>query len=395
MKIGIVTQPLMTNYGGILQNYALQEVLRRNGHEPCTLDWGWKPRTGWKSEYQRIKCNLKAKIVSFLGSRPAPRYRRYHLTEQEYSIIAANTSCFIAQYIAKTPPIYKPEGFSEWMKTKNFDVVVAGSDQVWRPCYNRFLEEMFLRFAAETKVKKIAYAASFGSEVWEMNAPMTAACAALAKKFDLITVREFSGVDLCRQYLGVDPTPVLDPTLLLTKNDYIGLVEADNVPKSEGTLFYYVLDPTKEIEAAIRSIASENNWTPFKVMPDFPNGKRTKWDVKFRIQRCVYPSVTKWLRAFMDAEYVIVDSFHGTIFSILFNKPFLAIENSNRGNARFHTILSLFGLKDRLIKDEDLKDFDIHKEIDWNHVNQELARLREKSLSLLLNSLTPREILVD
>ena len=125
-------------------------------------------------------------------------------------------------------------------------------------------------------------------------------------------------------------------------------------------------------------MAVEKGLKPFTVMPKCQAENRTRWDVKNRIEDCVFPSVTSWLRGFMDAEMVIVDSFHGAVFSIIFNKPFWVIGNSKRGNARFESLLGLYGLEDRMITPGDSVDWG--KTIDWDRVNEIREREKEKSL---------------
>lgn len=375
MKIGILTQPLHNNYGGLLQNYALQQVLKRMGHDVETIDQGEKKVLF----LHRLLSIAKANLLPVLFP---SRYRkpRYTPNAKEVAIIRQNTDYFIDKYISHTKKLHSSREFDNIAKSKKYDAYVVGSDQCWRPKYNdSFLLEMFLNFAEhQPKVKRIAYAASFGTDEWEYSPEMTIKCSALAKKFDLITVREASGVELCRKHLGVDATHVLDPTMLLDKEDYIKLVGNENEPKSPGNLFYYILDPSSEKKALTEDIAAKKSLTPFTVMPKYQAENRTKEDVKKRIEDCIFLSVTSWLRAFMDAEMVIVDSFHGAVFSIIFNKPFWVIGNSKRGNARFVSLLGLYGLEDRMITPGEAVDW--NKPIDWNRVNE--IREREKVRSL-------------
>ena len=383
MKIGILTQPLHNNYGGLLQNYALQHVLKGMGYEVETIDHIFSIKISW---LRQILSKIKVRLLHALCP------KRYNLTRyipnaQEQAIIRAKTNFFIDKYIARTMTLHSTEEFDDIAQSNKYDAYVVGSDQCWRPIYNgSFFLEMFLRFAEnQTNVKKIAYAASFGTDEWEFSPEMTVKCSALAKKFDLITVREASGVDLCRNNLGVDAKHVLDPTMLLDKEDYIKLIENENEPHSPGNLFYYILDPSDEKKTLIKDIATKSGFIPFTVMPKYQEENRTKEDVKERIEDCVYPSVTSWLRAFMDAKMVIVDSFHGAVFSIIFNKPFWVIANAKRGNARFESLLSLFGLEDRIILPEDKVNWD--KSIKWDIVNAIIKGEQTRCINLLKTGL--------
>ena len=382
MKIGILTQPLKNNYGGLLQNYALQRVLKNMGHEVETIDYASSPI----SHIYKFFSSLKSILLHFLFP---TKYRkpRYIPNAIEIKKIGKNTDFFVTKYITRTKILYSSKEFDEIAKKNVYDAYVVGSDQCWRPAYNCFfLQEMFLRFAKDqTNIKRIAYAASFGTDKWEFSQENTLQCALLAKKFDMITVREASGEELCRKKLGVAATHVLDPTMLLDKEDYIKLVEQENEPQSPGNLFYYMLDPSEEKKMLIEMVAAKCGLIPYTVMPKYQAENRTKEDVKKRIEDCIFPTVTSWLRAFMDAEMVIVDSFHGAVFSIIFNKTFWVIGNSKRGNTRFESLLGLFRLNDRMITTEEKVNW--QKKIDWQEVNKIREKEKFRCQNLLLKAL--------
>ena len=379
MKIGILTQPLSNNYGGLLQNFALQQAVLKVGHTPETID-----HCSDKVSYlSSLKQNVLHKL--FPDKYGAMRYQP---SAKETAVIGHNTQYFIDKYIAHTAAFSTPRKLHDFVMKGNYDGFVVGSDQCWRPMYNEvFLKDMFLGFVDGDKTKKkIAYAASFGTDKWEFTPDMTAECTKLAKEFDIITVREDSGVHLCKEYLHVDAEYVLDPTMLLLKEDYINLVEQENEPISKGNLFYYILDPSKQKSDLIERVANEMELTPFTVLPRCQAENRTKSDVKRHIEDCVYPAVTSWLRGFMDAKMVIVDSFHGMVFSIIFNKPFWVIENGRRGNTRFDSLLNLCNLTDRLKSSDRVNEIDLKNEIDWSSVNNIIKEKREYSMALLEKS---------
>lgn len=380
MKIGILTQPLHSNYGGLLQNYALQQTLVRAGHEVETIDWGGG--SGLHETLYRIK--IRVLHTLFPNKYPQLKYRP---NKKERAIIQRNTNHFINTYINHTEAMHSYEEFVKQASKGKYDAYVVGSDQCWRPCYNAFLSSMFLDFVQDKQVKRIAYAASFGTDKWEFTPQQTAVCALLAKKFDMVSVREDSGVKLCKENLGVDAVHVLDPTMLLTKEDYIQLIEKEKEPKSDGTLFNYILDPDAKKSVFIQKVAKAKGLKAFQVLPKCQAEIRTKEDVKKRIGDCVFPGVTTWLRAFMDADMTIVDSFHGMVFSIIFNKPFWAIGNVSRGMSRFTSLLKMFHLEDRLLDADNLDDVDFSKPIDWTMVNGILEEKRRECKKLLLTNL--------
>jgi hypothetical protein len=378
MKIGIITLPFNANYGGLLQAYALQSVLRQMGHEVLTINRLTKGMP------------LKMKVLSFTRRlilrvvfqrkvvvRTWPNAKEENITNQ-------HTNRFIRENIRTTELIDSDQSFSR-LEQYAFDAYVVGSDQVWRPKYSPSITNHFLGFLKDNqKIKRIAYAPSFGVENWEFTPKQTEDCSALAKKFHAISVREDSAVELCNKHLGVEAIQVLDPTLLVSREEYVSLVEKDKIPRLKGTLLTYVLDLTPEKKGIIQSVMDELNLKPVSVMPKslFREAGSKKLD------QCIFPPVTEWIRGFMDAEFVVTDSFHGTVFSIIFNKPFLAVGNSKRGMNRFTSLLRLFDMEDRLILSAaDMQNIKLNAPVDFDKVNQILNHKREQAFSFLKNSL--------
>lgn len=351
MKIAILTQPLHNNYGGLLQAFALQHYLKKQGHDVLTVDFVWNH----KQRFFGIKTIIGNAIRKYLLRRPLNDI--YPITDEQRRVFGQHTNRFTAEHIRTTQKIHSVAEFS-YIKQYGFDAYIVGSDQVWRPAYSPGMAAFFLSFLSnEDKAKRIAYAASFGVDNCdEFSAEQLAAYVPLLQRFDAIGVREDSAVDLCNQHFGANSVHVIDPTLLLDKEIYANLVAQDNIPPSNGNMMVYVLDKAPEKQQIIQQVASELGLTPFTVMPE---------------QDGIYPPVTQWLRGFMDAEYVVTDSFHGVAFSIIFNKPFIAIGNHGRGLARFTSILKMFGLEQRLILSmTELSSELINQSIDFVNVNQ-------------------------
>lgn len=371
MKIGIITQPLAVNYGGLLQNYALQQILFRLGHEVYTINRNNKPHLS-------VKYSIKQLIKKVLG---LPRGFLYW----ELSKIGQNCCEFVRDNIKTTEMFKTQDELYEIMYKYNFDGFISGSDQIWRPCYSENIYNNFLDFCQEnTRVKRIAYAASFGVDEWEFSEEQTQECKRLVKLFDAVSVREDSGVHLCEDYLDVNALHVLDPTLLIGKEDYIKLVEDMEEPTSAGELFCYILDNNQEIRTAIQNISLKLSLKAFEV-----KAKEDDCVLKrgVKISDCVKPAPTKWLRAFMDAKMVFTDSFHGCVFSIIFNKPFWVIGNKGRGNARFESLLKLFNLEGRKIDINSIEGVNLNTPIDWDKVNRIKREWQVRSLNFLKESL--------
>lgn len=373
MKIGVLALQLRYNFGGILQAYALQKTLKELGHNAVHIDQHRYVTLGpW---YKKYPIYLKRAIRKYLFGENLI-VRADVAINNTTKAIATHTDPFIDKHIKR---IYTKD-FTNIKKGK-FDTIIVGSDQVWRPQYFfSKIENAYLEFAKDWDVKRIAYAASFGTDQWEYTDEQTAHCAELLKKFNAVSVRESCAVKLCEEKFGVKTQHVLDPTLLLNKEDYIKLFESTKTPRSEGNLFCYILEKGKETSSIIDGISKDKVLSPFYVNSRYeePNAP-----LEERIQQ----PVEKWLRAFYDAEFIITDSFHACVFSIIFNKPFIAYGNKERGFARFESLLSLFALEDRLVSSPYEVNKVLQATIDWERVNYIHKQMKEKSLSFLVNNL--------
>lgn len=369
MRIGILTQPLRTNYGGLLQAFALQTVLTRLGHEAIILNRCYtNTPDSFMTRILRIK-NI------FIG--------RDVVCKDEKKILKAEEkiSKFIQSRYKLTDSIYTTGDLKRCVEVENLNAIVVGSDQVWRPRYSPNIFNYFLDFLDSKAVKRYSYAASFGVDSWEYSQYETEKCAQLAQFFDGITVRESSAVKLCKENLGVKAEHVLDPTLLLSSQDYMDLISTD-IEKSSGELFTYILDSGVEKDTIIEIIAKTTGHNPFACMPKL---KLTYKNAKKSLKDCQFPAVEQWLQSFADTKMVVTDSFHGTVFSIIFNKPFWVVANSRRGNTRMESLLELFGLKERMITEENIANKDLNATIDWDKVNRIKKDWQEKSMEFLKN----------
>src|SRR5690606_22144408 len=209
-----------------------------------------------------------------------------------------------------------------------FNAVIVGSDQTWRPKYSPDIYNFYLDFLENNnEIKKLAYASSFGTAAWEYTEEQTQRVSELAKQFHAISVSEAGGVDLCREKLGIEAVHLLDPTLLLTAEDYSELI---NQPKTNKELFTYVLDESKEKQDFIQFIGKE-----LKLKQHTNQAQKFDAKVKRPLEELIMPPLEGWLQGFRDAEFVITDSFHGTVFSIINKKPFITLVNVKRGASRF------------------------------------------------------------
>lgn len=373
MKIGIIALELRYNFGGILQAYALQKVLRNLGHDVIHVDKIMEVSLGpW---YKKYPIYIKRSICKYILGKNI--IIKADIEQNRISnAIAKNTDIFIEKYIRKI----RIKDFSNF-KEEDFDIIIVGSDQVWRPKYFfSKIENAYLDFAREWKIKRIAYAASFGTEEWEYTEKQTNNCATLLKKFNAVSVRESSAVQLCNDNFGIKAEHVLDPTMLLSKEDYIKLFKDYNTAQSDGNLFCYILDEGEEKKSIIDCVAKEKGLNPFYVNSRYD-------DHNAPLEERIQQPAEKWLRAFYDAEFIITDSFHACVFSIIFNKPFIVYGNKERGMARFESLLTLFELEDRLVSSPSEVNKVLKAPIDWERVNSIHKQMKEKSLSFLTKNL--------
>lgn len=377
MRIGILTQPLENNYGGLLQNYALQTVLTKLGHDTYTINLTGKKD---KTPFIKMASIVKRTILRILGNDVVIRAWP---TKKESEMIDKNTQQFVKKNI-KTTNLISRKVSRELLEEYAFDAYVVGSDQVWRPKYSPQLSTFFLDFLEDnSSVVKIAYAASFGVSDWEFTNTQTKKFGRLLRLFDAVSVREDSAVDLCKRYFEMETHHTLDPSMLLDQYIYASLAEKGSVPKSSGNLFTYILDKSTEKDGIINSIAKKFHLTSFSIMPQ----KSFRESGRKCLQECIFLPIEEWIRGFMDAQFVITDSFHGTVFSIIFNKPFISITNEGRGLTRFTSLLKLLQLEDRLVFSTENFNPEKLEEIDWEKTNRILEQEKEKSLQFLKKNL--------
>ena len=370
MKIAILTLDLQTNFGGILQAYALQTVLERMGHEVVHL----------QAKHSRLHNPVVMPLVwckrlyrkYFQGDSELPVF------ENPYKWARKNTDRFISNNL--NCRFLAPEEWNEGL-AREYDAFVVGSDQVWRPNYTSDVTRFFTAFLGHSDICRIAYAASFGVAVNEFSDEQIACGREYLKLFSAISVREESGIRLCEELFDVQACQVLDPTMLLDCADYMKF--ASRAPKSQGNLMVYVLDRTEEKDAFISEFAEKRGLVPF-----YANSKtEIPWNVDIPIGERKQPPLENWLRGFADAEFVLTDSFHACVFSILFHKPFGVFVNLERGLSRIESLLRPLGLMDRCITDAPV---DLDRSIDWKFIDNVLMQKTESSLEFLKQALNKK-----
>lgn len=353
MKIGILTLPIKSNYGCILQAFALQKVLSEMGND------AWIIRRSWNSEDNGM-IHLLAKYL-------------YH------KVVIKKFNQFIENYLTPQTAIIDTKQKVIELNEMHFDAYIVGSDQVWRMRNTYGVGfNYFLDFVSNTKAKKIAYAASFGVDYWddinpEISIPIVSFW---LNQFDAISVREESGCKICSELFKVKAKHVLDPTLLLTADDYQNIFSLKH--SEQDYIAVYILDMDRNKQELINKV-SKFYRLPIKFLNTPPNLL-----LPFVLSEFFKPSVNQWLSSISNAKYVITDSFHGTLFSIIFKRKFLVLGNRERGLTRIESILDMLNLRDRNYSG----DFSIlDKEINYDKVNLKLRKAQSVSLDFLKSAL--------
>ena len=371
----ILTHAIFCNYGGILQAYALQAVVRKLGTSCSIIDYLPLDWEKWSST-QGIRAKLsywRTLFYMLAGSRKKhfPRF-----------LLPLRHIVFKKFFMHLTRPKKRPNWGDCFAGASSF---IVGSDQVWRAVYARYLEDtpfFFLSKATEQqRQRSFAYAASFGSDEWEGTPEETVECTRLLKDFKAVSVREHSGIRICREVFGVEAVQMPDPTLLLEQSDYTRIIRrwwTRRLPHP--SMAVYLLDETEEKNQLTQAVAEQAGLYPQQLTA---HGDAPRAMDRFPL------SIPQWLRCIREAECVLTDSFHGCVFAIIYNKPFVCLGNEGRGNARFDTLLETFDLEDRLITNATTEKVlqVLNTPINWKRVNAIHDSERERGINFLKENL--------
>lgn len=376
MKVAIVTLPLHTNYGGLLQAYALKETLQSLGHEVTVLD-----RVEKMPAPKGIKAPFiyaRRMLTRLAKGSAAPEVFRERRFRNEFPVVAANTLKFVERYI--DPRLV--DSYSQ-VREGEYDAFVVGSDQVWRPRYFPGVEDAFLAFAKGWDVKRVAYAASFGTDELEYESELLDRCVGLLEKFDAVSVREEAGLRMCSEWFDCDrAVHVLDPVMLVGADRYRELASYVSEHPSKDRIVTYILDKTPHKQRIVDFMKGVSGM-------DVHDISVCPYEKEVPLEERVAPAMESWLAGFADAEFVVTDSFHGCVLSILMHKRFIAVGNPSRGMSRLQSLVDMFGLDLRLVHGIDPEDDGefFMSEPDWAHVDEVLKEKQAECLEFLRHNL--------
>lgn len=308
------------NYGAILTAYALQQFFKDKN-----LD------------FRILNCNPK---------KNSKKYR------QSFVKKFADKNLILTNYI-KNPKALQELNYSA-------ETFVVGSDQVFKDhCMKKYFNQFLLPYTDFSK-KRIAFSASFGKENFDADDKDKYVISKYLKRFDGISVRETSGVELCKREFGVRAEHILDPVFLTKRENFLKFVDKNNT-KYQDKIVCMFLDSSEKIKNSVKKLSQDLSAEVVNI-----TGKNLP--------------VEEFLTAIYSSKYFVTDSFHGTCFGILFHKNFVTLKNEDRGNARFDSLIQTFGLKDCFVTSpENITPPVFNQSIDWNSIENIISKEKEKA----------------
>jgi len=362
MKIELITLHNAKNYGSILQTYATQNIFKNLGCDVEVINYS---RESLKDE------NLVDVLIN--SSSMFSKNALTKMVGKLFLVPSVKKECkvfngFLKENINLSK---KYENFEELEKNPPIaDIYCTGSDQVWNSDWNRGIEKAYFLDFINNK-KKISYASSIGKDkLLEEEKGITKE---LLEKYEHISVREQSAVKIIKD-LGInDVELVLDPTLMLNKQEWKKL-EVKLPIKQKYILVYQLNTKNPEFDEYVKKLSKE------KKMPVVRVSVALYQILKYgKFKFC--PTVNEFVSYFLNAEYVVTDSFHATAFAINFNKKFVSIF-PNKFSTRLQNILDITGLQNRRLTDpNNLKLID--EDINYEEVNKIMENARGKSMEYL------------
>lgn len=372
MKISVFTHWWSyENYGQMLQAYALQTILERQGHTVQQVRYCGRRQGG---ELLLVRLN-PLHLVRAIKNRYATKPYDSHVEERAFAsfkrqhLHLSDKEYFNLRDLRLNPP--------------PADAYIVGSDQVWNEIdANEYANPWFLDFGAPA-TKRIAYAASFGRK--EIPRRLQNYIAPLLTRMDAVSVREASGVAICRKAGCSQVKHVLDPTLLLQRDDYIALAQSDSSQSSSATrdhMMGYFLGANMEIPWAELNRYQSTRQLDLRITEI----SRAKEYLPATIDY-YYPTIPQWISDIASCSCMVTNSFHGTAFAIIMRRPFLVFPRKDRSkgiNERIFSLLETLGLHSRIYSSQKGSfTQQMDEKIDWSSVENALETQRRDSLNFL------------
>ena len=369
-KAGIITFHCADNFGAILQVYALQKIIQDLNIDAEIIDF--RPEVlvepyehfinlrkyANKYGYRRALRSLLAQIYYF--GLIKKRIESYNIFRNNYLKLSRN-KYYSQEDLLNNPPIY--------------DFYITGSDQVWNPSFKKDIGNSYLLDFVTGDSVKISYAASIAEEI---NDNFIEDYKKYINQFDYISIREKSSLKIINSITNKNIEVTLDPTLLLSKEQWNTISELPNI--DEKYILVYDLQYNIELIKIANKLSEE---TGYKIICF----SKTKY-FKNTIESFYYKGPSQFLGYCKKAELILTNSFHGTVFSVIYGKPFYTIPHTTRGS-RMIDLLETLNLEDRLVyKANDLEEINYY--IDYEKVNNILEIKKQESIDFLTTALNIR-----
>lgn len=344
--VGLVGWWFSANYGSVLTYYALGKILEDMDLLPILVRIPKKDNKGWET--------ITEKNIEFM---------------QKYFFVT------------------KPRKFEEMHKCNQFcDMFLLGSDQLWVHTYNRLLGYTFYLDFAEANKKKIAYATSLGYSEYKGDPEDKKIVKTLLKRFDAISVRESSGVELCKNEFDIDVKRELDPVFLCNVAHYDILAEQAKIKENEKYILCYILDPTEEKRNAIRKLEQKYQ-AESRIVLDMRNFDQSV--IAWQDEKILMDvGIEDFVYLIKNCSFLFTDSHHGVCFGLIYHKNIATVANARRGRTRFDSLFKLLEMEEALLEEDTLCDkIEQIVEIDYKKVDSILKREKEEALKWLREAL--------
>lgn len=349
MKIALLTIWHVENYGAELQAYATCRILTELGHDVTIIDFreNEHPNESFKNKLARSisSCTLSHFKFAKFWKKYFPNKTRHYRSYEE---------------LKATPP--------------EADLYLVGSDQVWNYKITAEKAEAFFLTFGSDDMKRASYASSFGMDKWNASEQLSSIAKRMLNKFSAVSCRETSGIKILKEQFNIDATEVLDPTMLF--DEYFGL-NSQNVMENK-SLAYYPLSTNNELETFSIDLARKLGLYPNNINKKVLITNTIAWN---------RPSVYKWVEGIARASLVVTPSFHGLVFSLLFRKQFIIINNNinQERKVRMTDLLNKLGLENRYFDSIDsakvAKPWE--QTINYDNVYPKLLQMRSASINYL------------
>lgn len=390
MRIGIITVQRAPNYGAMLQCYALQQYLIKRGYECEVIDLlrpdhteyissAYKPYALEKKTFSVVAfINKLRKNIGFYLLGYAYKKRKFSKTykrELQHKIEMFNSFndemlyskkyCSI-QELYDSPPVY--------------DVYMTGSDQLWNPTQPYCVEPYFLTFVINGG-KKVSYATSIGVSV--IPEAIRDSYLSWLSDYDLISVREQNAVDLLSPKLSKEIVRLIDPTFLLKPSEWLNIADESLLVCKEKYLFYFTIGFYSDLHQYLKKYCKKNN---LKLVYIVHGSSDSPCNNEIHEIGLIDVSPKQWLGLIRNAEKVVTDSFHGSVFSILFKKNFISyIDSSNTRGSRIENLLALFNLENQLFRTGEEPNW-LEEDLNYDVVFEKIKK-EKKRAELFINKI--------